>query len=129
MFGPVGILGKEEVGAILIARVRGVVPWQDLEENSEVFAWYRDGVLIEDSDKVTYRLREKDVDKEIKVEYTFRTKDGQLHSILSGDSVRIPNPKADYWKYLYNKYLGRDPDAEGKDWWENRIEELFKDSL
>lgn len=129
MFGPIGILGKEEVGATLVARVNGVVPWHDLEANSEVFTWYRDGVPIEDSDKITYRLSEKDVDKEVKVEYTFRTKDGQLHTILSKDFARIPNPKANYWKYLYNKYLDREPDEEGLKWWQDRIEQLFKDSL
>lgn len=53
----------------------------------------------------------------------------QLDNLGTLNLMRIVKSKYDFWGNLYWKYLGREPDKEGLEWWENRIEQLFKDSI
>lgn len=122
MFGPISIMGDLVPGNSLIGRTNGAVPYHDLKKGSETYEWYSDGELVGTS-KV-YTVETTDLLKTLVFKYHFSTDEG-YHTIESDPKV----VDLGYWRNLYWKYLGREPDKEGLEWWENRIEQYFKDSI
>lgn len=124
MFGPVSIMGELVPTKRLIGRTNGAVPFLKLIQGSEKYQWLRNGVPIEGETGKTYTVKKEDVEKSLTFRYTFQTSDGE-HSIDSKPEL----VDMGYWCNLYWKYLEREPDSEGLEWWENRIEQYFKDSI
>jgi len=124
MFGPVAILGDAEPGKTLIARTGGVVHAHELVQGSESFQWLRNGQPIEGETLRTYTVKPADIETALSVAYIFRTHDGEQQVISKPERVDLG-----YWRNLYWRELGREPDAAGLAWWQNRIAELFRDSL
>lgn len=124
MFGPVAILGDAEPGKTLIARTGGVVHAQDLVQGSERFQWLQDGQPIEGETLRTYTVRPDDVLTALSVAYSFRTGEGDQQVISKPEVVDLG-----YWRNLYWIELGREPDAAGLAWWQDRVAELFRDGI
>lgn len=124
MFGPVAILGDAEPGKTLIARTGGVVHAQDLVQGSEGFQWLRNGQPIEGETLRTYTVKAVDIGAALSVAYSFRTDDGEQQVISKPEKVDLG-----YWRNLYWSELGREPDAAGLAWWQDRVAQLFKDSI
>jgi hypothetical protein len=122
MFGPVSIMGDLVPGNSLIGRTNGAVPFSKLKRGSETYEWYSDGVLVGTS-KV-YVVKPTDILKSLTFKYHFSTSDG-YHTIESKPEL----VDLGYWRNLYWKHLDREPDKEGLEWWENRIEQYFKESI
>lgn len=120
MFGPVAILGDAEPGKTLIARTGGVVHSMDLVQGSEGFQWLRNGQPIEGETLRTYTVKAVDILTALSVAYSFRTDEGEQQVISKPEKVDLG-----YWRNLYWKYEGREPDAPGLAWWENRTEQEF----
>jgi hypothetical protein len=124
MFGPVAILGDAEPGKTLIARTGGVVHSQDLVQGSEGFQWLRDGQPMEGETLRTYTVKAADIGAALSVAYSFRTDEGDQQVISKPELVDLG-----YWRNLYWKELGREPDAAGLAWWQDRVAQLFRDSI
>lgn len=124
MFGPVAILGDAEPGKTLIARTGGVVHSIDLVQGSERFQWLRDGQPIEGETLRTYTVKAVDIGAALSVAYLFRTDEGEQQVLSKPEAVDLG-----YWRNLYWSELGRDPDAAGLAWWQDRVARLFKDSI
>ena len=124
MFGPVAILGDAEPGETLTARTGGVAHSMDLVQGSERFQWLRDGQAIEGETLRTYTVKPADIGHALSVAYLFRTDDGEQKVLSKPERVDLG-----YWRNLYWRELGREPDAAGLAWWQDRVAQLFRDTL
>ena len=124
MFGPVTFLGTPEPGKTLNIRTGGVVHFSDLIQGTERFQWLRDGQAIEGETLRTYTVKAVDIGHALSVAYSFRTDDGDQQVISKPEKVDLG-----YWRNLYWRELGREPDAAGLAWWQDRVAQLFKDSI
>lgn len=124
MFGPVAILNDAEPGKTLIARTGGVVHSMDLVQGSEGFQWLRDGQPIEGETLRTYTVKAVDIGAALSVAYSFRTDEGEQQVISKPEKVDLG-----YWRNLYWSELGREPDPAGLAWWQDRVAQLFRDSI
>ena len=120
MFGPVTFLGTVEPGKTLNIRTGGVVHFSDLIQGTERFQWLRDGQAIEGETLRTYTVKPADIGHAISVAYSFRTDDGEQQVISKPERVDLG-----YWRNLYWKHKGCEPDAEGLAWWEADTEARF----
>lgn len=124
-FGPLAILGDVEPGKTLIARTSSVLTdHRELAQGSERFQWLRDGQPIEGETLRTYTIKPADIGHALALAYSFQAY-GEEQQVIS-------EPKAvdlGYWRNLYWRELGREPDPAGLAWWQDRVAQLFKDSI
>lgn len=122
MFGPVAILGNAEPGKTLIARTGGVVHSMDLVQGSERFQWLRDGQAIEGETLRTYTVRPEDIESSLSVVYFFTTNGEEQQVISKPELVDLG-----FWRNLYWKEEGREPDAAGLKFWKEAVTKLFRE--
>jgi hypothetical protein len=72
----------------------------------------------------TYTVKAADIGAALSVAYSFRTDEGDQQVISKPELVDLG-----YWRNLYWKELGREPDAAGLAWWQDRVAQLFRDSI
>ena len=120
MFGPVTFLGTPEPGKTLNIRTGGVVHFSDLIQGTERFQWLRDGQAIEGETLRTYTVKAADIGAALSVAYSFRTDDGEQQVISKPERVDLG-----YWRNLYWRHLGREPDAAGLAFWKAIVEDQF----
>lgn len=123
-FGPVSILGDFEPKKTLIARTSGVVPYVELDQGSEGFQWLRDGQPIEGETLRTYTVKREDVEHSLSVVYSF-TMDGEPQQVIS----KPEKVDMGFWRNLYWKELGREPDAAGLAFWKAVVTILFRQGI
>jgi hypothetical protein len=124
MFGPVSVLGDFEPKKTLIARTAGVVSHIELDQGSERFQWLRDGQPIQGETFRTYVVKGDDVEHSLSVAYLFTT-NGEAQQVMS----KPEKVDLGFWRNLYWKELGREPDPTGLAFWEKTVKELFRQGI
>lgn len=124
LFGPVGIMGTPEPKRTLMVRTNGVVPFDKLDQGSEKFQWLRNGQPIEGETLRTYTIKPKDIESSLSVVYFFTT-NGEEQQVISKPEVI----DLGFWRNLYWKELGREPDPQGLDFWKTTVVQMFRNGI
>lgn len=122
VYGPISIMGTLEPRKVLMVRANGAVPFNSLEQGSEKFQWLRNGQPIEGETLRTYTVRPEDVECSLSVVYSFRV-NGEEDQIISKPEL----VDLGFWRNLYWKEEGREPDVAGLKFWKETVTKLFRE--
>lgn len=109
------IMGKRYAGAAAAIRAQGQTPPAELVENGKPYAGKR-LTIAEHGDPDA----PKDLDVWWRANCPLQYRADLLAEYIDNGG---------WWGNLYRVELGREADAAGLAWWQNRIAELFRDSL
>lgn len=124
VYGPISIMGTPEPRKVLMVRTNGAVPFSELEQGSEKFQWLRDGQPIEGETLRTYTVSPDDVECALTVAYFFKVNGEEDQIISKPEKVDMG-----FWRNLYWKELGREPDAAGLRFWKAVVKEQFREGI
>jgi hypothetical protein len=123
--GPVGILGDEDdsfkLGKMLVARTSGVSDADGIDYSTVGLQWLRNGIDIPGATNTSYIVSEEDQRAYLSVRLTYKDKRGNLESVTSKSTRRVPEPRYDTLYVLYKYLLNREPDHEGLVFWADKV--------